>query len=454
MTRADLADFASFLVDIHGQHEQQSLMRVPEHRRYLDIYAGITEEVASFTALYTNLVEKRRFLESLNTNESDRANRVEMLNFAITEITDAKIKEGEDESLEAEENKLASFEKLYGDLEEINTIFDGEEGGIIPLFKKLKSVVPHAATLDKSLEDLDNRLQSSFYEIDDISDEFKKYADSLVFDPERLATVQERLDLLYKLKKKYASSEKAPVAEVLAYAEKAQTELEQLTGKATDKSALEKEIAELERQVYNAAKKINGERAAASEKMSQAVEAILAKLGMKDTKFKVNLAEKPGNDVTQKCGPYGMDDIEFLISANPGSPLLPLAKIASGGEISRVMLAMKTILASGDNVSTLIFDEIDTGIGGEVAVAVGNHMKLLAAKKQILCITHLASIAVYADTQIKIQKGVEGNSTSTQVFPVSGQARVQEIARMLSGDPTSAESLEHAASMLQKYGGK
>jgi len=454
VTRADLAEFASFLVDIHGQHEQQSLMRVPEHRRYLDIYAGITDEVLSFTALYTTLVEKRRLLESMNTNEADRANRIEMLNFALTEIGDAKIKDGEDDELEAEENKLASYEKLYSDIEEINTIFDGEDGGIIPLFKRLKSVVPHAASLDKTLDGLDSRLQSSFYEIDDISDEFKKYEQSLVFDPERLAAVQERLDLLYKLKKKYASSEKAPVAEVTAYAEKAQSELEQLTGKSADKSELTKQIAELEKQVYAAAKKINGERAVASEHMSQEVEGILAKLGMKDTRFKVNLAEKPGNDVTQKCGPYGMDDIEFLISANPGSPLLPLAKIASGGEISRVMLAMKTILASGDTVGTLVFDEIDTGIGGEVAVAVGSHMKMLAAKKQILCITHLASIAVYADTQIKIQKGVEGNSTSTQVFPVTAQARVQEIARMLSGDPTSSESLEHAASMLQKFGGK
>ena len=454
VTRADLAEFASFLVDIHGQHEQQSLMRVPEHRRYLDIYAGITEEVSSFTQLYSLLVEKRRTLESLNTNETDRANRIEMLTFAINEIAEAKIKDGEDESLEAEENKLASFEKLYGDIEEINGILSGEDGSIIPLFKRLKGVVPHAVTLDKSLEDLDSRLQSSFYEIDDISEEFKRYAAALVFDPERLSQVQERLELLFKLKKKYASSPKAPVAEVLAYAEKAQTELEGLTGSAADKSALEKEIAELEKKVYVAAKGINAKRSAASQKMSLEVEQILAKLGMKDTKFKVNLAEKPGDDVTQKCGPYGMDDIEFLIAANPGSPMMPLAKIASGGEISRVMLALKTILAAGDTVDTLVFDEIDTGIGGEVAVAVGSHMKLLSQKKQILCITHLASIAVYADTQIKIQKGVEGNSTSTQVFPVDGQARVQEIARMLSGDPTSAESLEHAASMLQKFGGK
>ena len=454
VTRADLAAFASFLVDIHGQHEQQSLMRVPEHRRYLDIYAGIVQEVSSFTALYSSLVEKRRTLDSLNTNETDRANRIEMLTFAINEIADAKIKPNEDEELEAEENKLSSFEKLYGDIEEINAILSGEENAIIPLFKKLKTVVPHAATLDKTIEPLDGRLQSSFYELDDIADEFRRYADSLVFDPDRLAKVQERLEVIYKLKKKYASSPKAPVAEIAVYAEKAQIELDGLTGAATDKSALEKEIAELEKSVYAAAKELNLKRSAASQKMSAAVEAILAKLGMKDTRFKVNLAEKPGNEVTQKCGPYGMDDIEFLIAANPGSPLLPLAKIASGGEISRVMLALKTILAAGDTVGTLVFDEIDTGIGGEVAVAVGDHMKQLSAQKQILCITHLASIAVYADTQIKIQKGVEGNSTSTQVFPVEDKARVAEIARMLSGDPTSAESLEHAASMLQKFGGK
>ena len=148
-----------------------------------------------------------------------------------------------------------------------------------------------------------------------------------------------------------------------------------------------------------------------------------------------------------------MDDVEFLISANPGTPLAPLAKIASGGELSRVMLALKTILSNADTVSTLIFDEIDTGIGGEVAVAVGNHMKRLASSKQILCITHLASIAVYAHHQIKIKKGSEGQSTQTLVFPVDGEERVKEIARMLSGDSGSAQSLEHAAALLQKFGG-
>ena len=183
--------------------------------------------------------------------------------------------------------------------------------------------------------------------------------------------------------------------------------------------------------------------------MSLAIEDILHKLGMKDTRFRVNLSEKDGDRMTQKCGPYGMDDIEFLISANPGSPLQSLARIASGGELSRVMLAMKTVLSGADTVGTLVFDEIDTGIGGEVAVSVGEHMKKLASGRQILCITHLASI----DNQIKIQKGVDGSSTSTRVFPVEGSERVKEIARMLSGDASSEASLEHASAMLKKFGG-
>jgi DNA repair protein RecN (Recombination protein N) len=174
---------------------------------------------------------------------------------------------------------------------------------------------------------------------------------------------------------------------------------------------------------------------------------------MKGTHFGVSLEEKEGSDLVQKCGPYGKDNIEFLISANPGNPLLPLAKIASGGELSRVMLALKTIFAQNDSVETLIFDEIDTGIGGEVAVAVGSHMKNLAKNRQIFCITHLASIAVYADNQIKIEKAVAGGITSSNVHAVKGEERVAEIARMLSGDADTEQSLMHARTMLQKYSG-
>ena len=178
---------------------------------------------------------------------------------------------------------------------------------------------------------------------------------------------------------------------------------------------------------------------------------ILQTLGMKDTRFSVSVVEKNGTEVEQKCGPYGMDNIEFLIAANPGNPLQSLAKIASGGELSRAMLALKTVLAETDVVDTLVFDEIDTGIGGEVAVSVGAHLKKLALKRQVLCITHLASIAVYADNQLKISKSVKEGTTNTGVTPVEGDARVEEIARMLSGDSANSESLEHARSMLTRF---
>ena len=187
--------------------------------------------------------------------------------------------------------------------------------------------------------------------------------------------------------------------------------------------------------------------------MAEKIQAVLANLGMKGTVFDAGLSMKPQTGGVQRCGPYGVDNIEFMISANPGSPLRPLAKIASGGELSRVMLAFKTILADTDTTPTLIFDEIDTGIGGEVAVAIGDHIKKLAAKHQILCISHLANIAVCADTHIKIEKSVNLQKTTTSVRVITGQDRIVEIARMLAGDSASAASLEHARVLLSQYGG-
>ena len=453
VTRADLAAFSAFLVDIHGQHEHQSLMRVAEHRRFLDSYAGLTERVAAFTALYTQLVEKRRRLAELNADDAGRAQKIELLTFAIKEIGDAKLKAGEDTALEEEETRLSSYEKLFADIEAINGALGGDGGGesLVGALKRLRAVSQHAASLDKSLESLEQRLDSSFYELSDIADEYQRYAQSLVFDPERLAAVQERQTLIYQLKKKYASSPAAPLDEVLQYAENAEAQLDALEGGAQGKEQLASDIAALEKQVYTEAKAISALRAAAASKMSAGVEAVLSKLGMAGTRFSVSLVAKAATSAEQQCGPYGIDNVEFLICANPGSPLQPLAKIASGGELSRVMLALKTILAASDPVQTLVFDEIDTGIGGEIAVSIGAHLQSLAKNKQVLCITHLASIAVYADNQVKIAKGVSGGATSTRVFPIAAGERVAEIARMLSGDPASAESQEHARAMLQKY---
>lgn len=452
VTRTDLQSFCLFLIDIHGQHEHQSLMKVSEHRKFLDSYAGLTEAVSHFTDKYSLLVEKRNTLNALNTSDKERNQKIDLLTFAIKEFEDAKLKPDEDTELEAEQAKLSSFEKLFSEVETLSSLLSGDDGmGIVELCKKLKSSSERAVNLDGSLKDVDSRIENLFYEVSDVSEEIKNYSRTLVFDPERLAFVQDRLSLIYNLKKKYTSSVNAPMQELFDYYENAQKELDALSNSTQNIEKLQAEVSELEKEVYKEAKIISQKRTEASSKMSKCVEEILSKLGMKDTQFRVSIQEKPGSEIVQKCGPYGMDNIEFLISANPGSPLLPLAKIASGGELSRVMLALKTVFAMDEGVPTMIFDEIDTGIGGEVAVNVGSHIKMLSKNRQIFCITHLASIAVYADNQIKISKGVNNQTTSTSVKPITGDERVSEIARMLSGDAVSEESLKHAASMLAKF---
>ena len=451
VTRSELAEFSSFLIDIHGQHEHQSLMKVSEHRKFLDSYAELNPKVEEFTALYTKLVSERKKLSSLLENNKNREEKIEVLSFAVKEIEEAKLKPNEDTELEEEESKLLSFEKLYSEVENITSIMETSGQGILSSLKKIRSSSEQASSLDSKLQPLDSRLESVFYELSDISNEYSNYLHSLVFDPERLAFVQDRQSLIYSLKKKYASSVNSPVSEVIKFEEDAKKRLEELTGGEKNLDFLRQEILSLEKSVFSLAKEISAKRKAAAEKMSLEVKKLLQTLGMKDTLFSVNVSDKQGTDLEQKCGPYGIDDVEFLIAANPGTPLQSLAKIASGGELSRVMLALKTVLAQSDSIETLIFDEIDTGIGGEVAVSVGLHLQKLSQKKQVLCITHLASIAVYADNQLKILKSVENGLTHTQVLSVQGENRVLEIARMLSGDAASSESLEHSRAMLLKF---
>ena len=450
VTRNDLADFTSFFVGIHGQHEHQLLMKSSEHIRYLDSYAGITAEVEDFSKYYHQLVEKRNLLDKISGEDSKRSEKMEILSFSIDEIESANLKIGEDSQLEDEESRLSQYEKLYEYVEQLSSGFNQGQETVLASMKHLSLLANHASAIDGTLENISSRLENAFYEISDINDEIKNYKNSLVFDPERLAQIQDRLALIFKLKKKYCQNGIESVEEILNYCEKAKEQLEFLSSYQQNSEKLESEIKELEKIVFEKAKNLSLKRRQSAEKMSMQIEEILSHLGMAGSKFSVSLTQKECTDLVQKCGVRGMDNVEFLICANKGGELKSLARIASGGEISRVMLAIKTVLAASDEVDTLIFDEIDSGIGGEVAVSLGQHIKNLSKNKQIFCITHLATIAVYADNQIRIEKKSDSESTKTTAVFVNGKDRIEEIARMLSGDTVDSVSLEHAKSMLEK----
>lgn len=448
VSRNELSDFTSFLFDIHGQHEHQALMKVESHRQYVDRFAGIEDEVAAFTSLFLEVSEKKKAFQAAVEAERGRDDRIELLNFAIDEITQAKVLPGETAELEAEAKRLSEFEKLAGLVSGASQLLLDDENSAIGILRKAKAQLDAAVSVDAALEPLAMRIADAFYEAEDAAEQVRSYKDNLRYDPGRLEIVEERLAFLYKLKKKYGPDEEA----VLAYRTSAENELDELNRFEENRSALAKEIADKEKETAQKAKVLSDKRAAASVQLSARVTEILATLGMAKARFKVDVRLKGDAAAGRICGPWGIDDVQFLIAPNQGEDMRDLVKIASGGELSRVMLAIKTVLANADTVETLIFDEIDTGIGGEVALSVGEHLMTLGRGKQIFCITHLASIAVRADNHLKVVKGLEGDRTTTTVVAVAPDARRQEIARMLAGDAAGEAALAHADELLQKYG--
>ena len=446
VSRTELAEFTAFLVDIHGQHDHQSLFRVDEHRRFLDAYAGIENEVEQYSTVYNELMEARKKLEALQTSESKRQERVDYLSYAVDEITKAKLKPNEDTDLEAEAKKLDGYEKLFDAVQESTSLIAGENGAV-SFLKKAVHTLKVSSEIDKNLQPLFERISNQFYELEDAGSELQTYFERLDFDESRRDEIQERLSLIYKLKKKYGDTIEA----VLTYAKNAEAELDTLKNSEENKAATEKQLKSLQTELVRAGTEISKKRKSAAAELEKKIEDVLKNLGMQKTRFAVNVEKKETDGTKQKAGPYGFDDIEFLISPNLGEPLKPLAKIASGGELSRVMLAIKTVLTRGDGADTLIFDEIDTGIGGEVALSVAEHMKQLSHSKQILCVTHLAVIAAHAHNQIKIEKTAQAGKTFTHAGKIVGEKRIEEIARMLSGDEASSVSMLHAKELLDKY---
>ena len=495
VARNELDEFMGFLFDLHGQHSHESLLRKETHRVYLDRFAGLVEEAAAFNRVFTELAEKRRTLEALCRSEQDREGRLDLLNYAIEEITKAAPRIGEIKELEAETQRLGDFEKLSLQVNTAAAVFfdsggkssDSGEASLLSLARQLRTALESAASIDAALSPVLKRVEDLYYEAEDLAAEFRGYRDSLSYDPERLDEAEERLSLLYKLKKKYrpagrteagGSADPKPRTEgsplpdeegILAYRAEAEAEIEALSGAGENQDKLRGEISALEKEIAARASSLSAKRKEGAKRLGEGITNILSRLGMPKAVFTVQVCAKEGQGLV--CGPWGADVVEFMISANTGEPLKELARIASGGELSRVMLAIKTILLGNDDAETLVFDEIDTGIGGEVALSVGEYLSRIGKAKQIFCVTHLASIAVRADNHLKVEKkvvtagvsaaGKNANGlvsannvaerTVTEVFLLNAAERRQEIARMLAGDSGEA-ALAHADDLLAKYG--
>lgn len=447
-TRQDLADLTSFLVDIHGQHEHQSLMKVENHRRLLDRFARTEDEANAFARDFADLSAKRRSMERMAQGERERAREIELLRFAVDEIRAAKPRSGEEDELRDEERRLAQFEKLRDAVLAARDALTGAGDAALPALRRARSSVEAAQAVDPRLGELARRVDDSYYELEDVADALRAWTEGQGADPARLEAVEERLAQLQKLRKKYGPS----IEDVIAYGSEGEERLERLENWEEDREALLAEIAAMEKDLYARALALSDKRRAAAAMLEERIVSVVRTLGMPHARFSVRLARKEASeDGKAVVGQWGVDEIEFLIAANKGEAPRELARIASGGELSRVMLALKTAFAESDTVGTLLFDEIDTGIGGEVALSVGEHLQTLARARQVLCVTHLASIAARADNHYRVEKAIDQERTTTRVSRLEGEERAREIARMLAGDPHGGTSLAHAAELLGRY---
>ncbi|RKX93943.1 MAG: DNA repair protein RecN [Spirochaetes bacterium] len=447
MARQDLVDLTSSLFDMHGQHSHQSLLNIEQHRKLLDSYAGITADVEELKTLFTALSSLKKEYEDLKKSEREILVEQDMLRHALREIDAADLKPGEEEDLAQEKKLLLQHENLMELFDGISGQLSSVEGGALLQLRKTREMLGKLSALTKEAEPLSGRLDNAFFEIEDIFETLGAMKEGIDFSPSRLEECEERLQTIRRLEKKYGDS----IEQVWEYRQEAERKLHLYESREEEAARLEEKIASSEKKVLGKAAEISKTRKIQSQELENEILSGLKHLGMEKASFLVNVSGKETPSGRQSCGPAGMDVVEFMISPNQGEPVKPLKKIASGGELSRIMLSIKTVLADSDSISTLVFDEIDSGIGGEIGLAVGEYLARLGNSKQILCITHLASIAVRADNHIKVDKVVQGGRTFTGIKVITGEDRVTEIARMLSGDTAGTASIEHARELLKKY---
>ena len=433
------------LVDIHGQHEHQSLLRTENHLDLLDRYGNLSAALAEVAGLYEEYRTVSGALKQFG-DEAERARRLDVLAFQIDDITKVDPQPDEEEELLKTREKLRNAQKIVGGAAESLSLLDGDEGvGALQSLSIALARLHSVSQYDQPLEDWAERLDSVRIEVDDIASGLRDYVEGFDFDGRYADKIERRVDEIKRLKRKYG----ATVEEVLATLEACQTEYDALQNAEADIEKLTRQKEDIARRLYNAAVRLSRARHEAAKRFEGEITAQLADLAMKGTRFAVDFKPLPDIDeMDGKIGRNGMDEVEFLISPNVGEPLKPLAKIASGGEMSRFMLALKNIIARLDHIETLVFDEIDTGISGVVAHTVAKKLYNISRAKQVIAVTHLPQLASFADHHYLISKSTVGDKTRTDLLLLTGDGRVEEVAR-LAGSQTR-EGIAHAESLIRQ----
>ncbi|KAB2951691.1 DNA repair protein RecN [Heliorestis acidaminivorans] len=428
------------LIDLQGQHEQQSLMNPRKHGQLLDRLSGQEGEskLATVAETYKKLQSLEQELARLQRSERERIQRLDMLKFQIKEIGEVHLMVNEDEALEQERKKLQNMEKLIYSSNEAYDALYGEKGqGVLELLDKARLALDDVTAYDSRLQELSKVLEETYYQAEDVAERLRDYREDLEYQPGRLDEVQERLSKIDRLKHKYG----ATIEEILTYNEAIIKELDDLERCDETIEALEKERQQWLEQYYKEAALLTEVRHQKAKELEEALQKELSFLGMARASLEVQFRQREGPS------PLGMEEIEFLFAPNVGEPAKALARIASGGELGRILLAFKTILARYEGIPSLIFDEIDAGIGGQALQAVAQKMAQVAEDVQIICVTHAPQLAAYADNHFLIRKDVTADRTVTNIKALSEEERIAELTRMLGGDKASEATVQHAQEM-------
>ncbi len=438
-TVALLRNITSLLIDIHGQHDSQELLSSEKHLSFIDSYGNLNEQLSKYKKAYEKMLGARQKLEAVQMDESYKLQRMDILQYQTDEINAASLIIGEEEELVSQRDIIRNAEKITGALGVMFDLLNGNEdqNGILSSVEELSGELETASRYIDSLKEFGDKVGDAVYALEELSSSVRSYLEEYNFDPRQLDDIESRLDSIYRLKKKYGSS----IEEILEYYETIVQELDELTFSDKTIERLENELREATSEAEKSAQELTNNRKAAAEKFVALVQHELTYLDMPNVTFTVSQEQK-------ELGPTGQDTVELMISANPGEPPRPLARIASGGELSRIMLAIKNVLADKDNIGTIIFDEVDAGVSGRAAQKIGLKLKEVSKNRQVLCVTHLAQVAAYGNHHIKIFKTVEGGRTFTKVQPLNRQERIEELARIVGGENVTAISLQNADEML------